>query len=71
MGFYFDEFEKDKKQHLNLSEAAWYVIDQDIKNFYLDEDSESKSGLLNIVLRNFYEEESEYEKTTEIINNKN
>ena len=56
MGFYFDEFEKDKKQHINLSETAWYIIEQDIKNFYLDEASESKSGFLNTVLTNYYEE---------------
>ena len=56
MGFYFDEFENDKKQHINLSETAWYIIEQDIKNFYLDETSESKSGFLNTVLANYYEE---------------
>ena len=42
MGFYFDKFEKDKKQHINLSENAWYIIEQDIKNFYSDEKLESK-----------------------------
>ncbi len=56
MGFYFLDYEKDKKQHLNLSESAWCVIEQDIKNFYLDESLESKSGFLNIILTNFYEE---------------
>ena len=56
MGFYFDEFEKDKKQHINLSEEAWCVIEQDIKNFYLDEKLESKSGFFNVILTNFYEE---------------
>lgn len=54
MGFYFDDSEKDKKQHINLSESAWLVIEQDIKNFYLDETSESKSGFLNTVFSNFY-----------------
>ena len=65
MGFYFegstgnvgnyDLIEKDKKQHLNLSESAWIVVNQDIKNFYLNEKEESKSGFLNIILQNFYE----------------
>lgn len=71
MGFYFtgsikrstfsddfdDDFleEKDKKQHLNLSEPAWLIVDQDIKNFYLSEKEESKSGFFNIILKNFYE----------------
>jgi hypothetical protein len=55
MGFYFDEFEKDKKQHINLSDSAWMIIEQDIKNFYLSESEESKSGFLNIILSNFYE----------------
>lgn len=56
MGFYFDEFECDKKQHLNLSETAWLTIAQDIQHFYSDEKAESKSGFLNIILKNFYEE---------------
>lgn len=52
----FDMFEKDKKQHINLSESAWCVIEQDIKNFYLDEDSESKSGFFNKIITNFHED---------------
>ena len=55
MGFYFDSYEKDKKQHINLSESAWCVVEQDIKNFYLDEAAESKSGFFNTVLANYYE----------------
>lgn len=55
MGFFFDEFERDKKQHINLSESAWYIVEQDIKNFYLDEKSQSLSGFLNKILSNFYE----------------
>lgn len=71
MGFYFtgsiknstfsddfdDDFleEKDKKQHLNLSEPAWLIVDQDIKNFYLNEKEETKSGFFNRILKNFYE----------------
>ena len=51
MGFYFDEFECDKKQHLNLSETAWLTIAQDIQHFYSDEKAESKSGFLNIILK--------------------
>lgn len=46
---------KDLKQHLNLSEPAWLIVDQDIKNFYLSEKEESKSGFFNIILKNFYE----------------
>ena len=56
MGFYFSKFEKDKKQHLNLSESAWLVIDQDITDFYLDKKQESLSGFLNRILSNFYQE---------------
>ncbi|MBE5738724.1 MAG: WYL domain-containing protein [Clostridiales bacterium] len=55
MGFFFNGEDLDKKQHINLSESAWCVIEQDIKNFYLDEKAESKSGFLNTVIANFYE----------------
>ena len=67
MGFYFSGCdsknlrdlyyleERDKKQHLNLSDSAWLVVEQDIKNFYLNEKDESMSGFLNIILKNFYE----------------
>lgn len=56
-GEYQEDFleEKDKKQHLNLSEPAWLVVNQDIKNFYLGEKEESKSGFFNTILKNFYE----------------
>ena len=47
--------DKDKKQHLNLSEPAWLIVDQDIKNFYLNEKEETKSGFFNRILKNFYE----------------
>lgn len=47
--------DKDKKQHLNLSEPAWLIVDQDIKNFYLSEKEETKSGFFNRILKNFYE----------------
>ncbi len=56
MGFYFNDYDKDKKQHLNLSESAWCVIEEDIKNFYPGEKEGPLSGFLNCVFANFYEE---------------
>ena len=52
----FYEFENDKKQHINLSESAWCVVEQDIKNFYLDEEAESKSGFFNKIITNFHDD---------------
>ena len=50
---------KDHKQHLNLSEAAWLVVEQDKEDFFEKEEdgtsTGSLSGFLNIILRNFYE----------------
>ena len=56
MGFYFNDYDKDKKQHLNLSESAWCVIEEDIKNFYSGDKEGPLSGFLNRVFANFYEE---------------
>lgn len=50
---------KDHKQHLNLSEAAWLVVQQDQEDFFEKEEdgtsTGSLSGFLNIILENFYE----------------
>lgn len=53
--FYIDEYATELKQHLNLSDNAWLVIDEDIKNFYDSEEKESFSGFLNRIFRNFYQ----------------
>lgn len=54
--FSIDDFETELKQHLNLSDSAWLVIDEDIKNFYGAQNrKESFSGFLNTVFQNFYQ----------------
>ena len=55
MGFWFDDISTEWKQHINLSESAWIVIHEDIKNFYSSEEEESFSGFLNRVFRNYYQ----------------
>ena len=55
MGFWFDDISTEWKQHINLSESAWIVIHEDIKNFYSSEEAESFSGFLNRVFRNYYQ----------------
>lgn len=52
MRFYINEFEK---QHLNLSEQAWIIVNEDIRNFYNDKSKSSLSGFLNQVFYNFYQ----------------
>lgn len=55
MGFYFDEYENDKKQHINLSDEAWEIIKRDIIVFSGNKLYQSKSGFLNKIFYNFYE----------------
>lgn len=55
MGFWFDDISTEWKQHINLSESAWIIILDDIKNFYSTEKEESFSGFLNRVFKNFYQ----------------
>ena len=50
MGFYFNDEETEFKQHINLSESAWSVIDEDRGNYDLTE-----SGILNRIITNFYQ----------------
>lgn len=54
--FYIDEFARELKQHLNLSESAWLTISEDIKNFYDSEKNESFSGFFNRIFKNFYQQ---------------
>ncbi len=54
MGFWFDEIATEWKQHINLSESAWIVIEEDIHNFYNTKEEESFSGFLNRVFINYY-----------------
>lgn len=55
MGFFLeDSFAEELKQHLNLSDSARLVIDEDIREF--DPDHESFSGFLNTIFLNFYQE---------------
>ena len=55
MGFYINEFENELKQHLNLSEQAWLIVNEDIRNFYYDQYKSSMSGFLNRIFYNFYQ----------------
>ena len=47
MGFYINELDVNVKQHVNLSNYAWSVIDEDIINFNNSMDKSSFSGFLN------------------------
>ena len=53
--FYIDDFAVDLKQHINLSDNARLVIDEDIRNFYSSTEKESFSGFLNQIFTNFYQ----------------
>ena len=55
MGFYINEYDVNVKQHVNLSNYAWSVIDEDIINFNNSLDKASFSGFLNTVFKNFYQ----------------
>lgn len=44
-----------EKQRINLSDEAWAVIDDDMRNFYTLEGERSFSGFMNTVFANFYE----------------
>ena len=46
----------NEKQHINLSDDAWFIIDDDIRNFYTYEDKESFSGFMNTIFINFCED---------------
>ena len=56
MGFYINEFTYELKQHLNLSEQAWEIIYNDMRDFYGEEEKQSFSGFLNRVFYNFYQD---------------
>lgn len=53
--FYIEDYATELKQHLNLSENAWLVIEEDIKNFYDSREKESFSGFLNRIFKNYYQ----------------
>ena len=53
MGFYINELDVNVKQHVNLSNYAWSVIDEDIINFNNSMDKSSFSGFLNTIFKNF------------------
>ena len=53
MGFYIPE--NEWKQHLNLSDSAWLVIEEDVRNFS-NGVKYNLSGFLNRVFVNFYQE---------------
>ena len=56
MGFQIYEFDTELKQHINLSELAWIIVEDDIRNFYISEKKQSFSGFLNRIFFNFYQE---------------
>ncbi|MBE5731836.1 MAG: WYL domain-containing protein [Clostridiales bacterium] len=47
--------EENLKQHLNLSQPAGVVVDNDIKTFYYSYEEESRSGFFNTIINNFWE----------------
>ncbi len=53
--FYVEDYATELKQHLNLSESAWLVIEEDMKNFSDGKETPSFSGFLNRVFANFYQ----------------
>lgn len=53
--FHIDDFDKDLKQHINLSQPAWLTINEDMKNFYGSEKDKSFAGFLNRIFKNFYQ----------------
>ena len=55
MGFYIPEFETEWKQHLNLSDSAWLIIEEDVRNFS-NGAKYNLAGFLNRVFVNFYQE---------------
>lgn len=55
MGFYIPEFETEWKLHLNLSDSAWLIIDEDVRNFG-NGAKYNLAGFLNRVFVNFYQE---------------
>lgn len=52
----FDKNIDHEKQHINLSDAAWLVIEDDIRNFYTYEDKETFSGFMNTIFINYHED---------------
>ena len=55
MGFYIPEFETEWKQHLNLSDSAWIIIEEDVRNFS-NGSKYNLAGFLNRIFVNFYQE---------------
>ena len=53
MGFYTEEI--GQKQHLNLSDSAWAVVEEDMENFSDEGGDNNLSGFLNTIFVNFYE----------------
>lgn len=52
----FDKNIDHEKQHINLSDAAWLVIEDDIRSFYTYEDKETFSGFMNTIFINYHED---------------
>lgn len=55
MGFYISDYETELRQHINLSESAWLVIDEDVKSFG-NGGKYNLAGFLNRVFTNFYQD---------------
>ena len=58
MGFYINDLDINLKQHVNLSNYAWRIIDEDILNFNNGFDKSPFSGFLNTIFTNFYQKSS-------------
>lgn len=52
----FDKNIDHEKQHINLSDAAWLIIEDDIRSFYTYEDKETFSGFMNTIFINYNED---------------
>ena len=55
MGFYIPENTSESKQHINLSECAWLIIEEDNKSFQSNTKF-SFSGFMNTIFKNYHNE---------------
>lgn len=57
MPFFINEDDKNNvKQHINLSSECWRCINDDVLSFSTDNEKLTKNGLLNRVIKNYWED---------------
>lgn len=54
--FIFEIYNEENRQHIGLSKEAFLTILSDMNSFNFDSNRKNKSGFLNIILRNYYED---------------